>query len=89
MLDVFNKLAEIIVWCLLLCNKFGNGLAGLNHVVFCNPDFISVKSAGKRRKLGLESSRLSACHGLKRQHGLEQKHFSSSPFFKKLQVRGM
>ena len=29
------------------CNKFGNGLAGLNHIVFCNPDFNWVKSAGK------------------------------------------
>ena len=30
-----------------LCNKFGNGLAGLNHVAFFNPDFIWVKSADK------------------------------------------
>ena len=30
-----------------LCNKFGNGLAGLNHVVFCIPDFIWVKRADK------------------------------------------
>ena len=35
-------------YCIVsLCNKFGNGLAGLNHVVFCNPDFIWVKSADK------------------------------------------
>ena len=30
-----------------LCNKFENGLAVRNHVVFFNPDFIWVKSADK------------------------------------------
>ena len=30
-----------------LCNKFGNAKAGLNNVVFCNLDFIWVKSADK------------------------------------------
>ena len=30
-----------------LCNKFGNGLAGLNHVAFFNIDFILVKSTDK------------------------------------------
>ena len=28
-------------------SKFGSGLVGLNNVVFCNPDFISVKSVDK------------------------------------------
>ena len=28
-------------------SKFGSGLVGLNNVVFCNPDLISVKSVDK------------------------------------------
>ena len=53
----FNKVANNVVRCLQqgrgnccmvsLCNKFGNGLTGLNHVVFCNLNFIWVKSADK------------------------------------------
>ena len=38
--------AEIVVWC-FFHNKFRNGLAGLNHNVFCNLDLIWVKSADK------------------------------------------
>ena len=32
---------------LCLCKKFGNGLPGLNHAAFCNPDFTCVRSADK------------------------------------------
>ena len=43
---VFNKVVEIILWC--LCSKIENGRAGLNYyVAFCNLDFIWVKSADK------------------------------------------
>ena len=32
---------------LSLCKKFGNVLTGLNHVVFCNPDFTWMKIGEK------------------------------------------
>ena len=52
--------------------KFTKRLLGLNHVVFCNPDFAEVETQTRWfecRKLGSAYPR--GQHGSKRQDGLE------------------
>ena len=52
--------------------KFTKRLLGLNHVVFCNPDFAEVETQTRWfecRKLGSTYPR--GQHGSKRQDGLE------------------
>ena len=52
--------------------KFTKRLLGLNHVVFCNPDFAEVETQTRWfecRKLGSTHPR--GQHGSKRQDGLE------------------
>ena len=54
--------------------KFTKRLLGLNHVVFCNPDFAEVETQTRWfecRKLGSTYPR--GQHGSKRQDGLEHR----------------
>ena len=62
--------------------KFTKRLLGLNHVVFCNPNFAEVEMETrwfKCRKLG--SAYPHGQHGSKRQDGLEQYQFTQISTF--------
>ena len=51
----FNKVVENVLWCLFITN-LENGLPGLNHVVFCNRDFIYLREKHWIRKVGFLQS---------------------------------